>query len=162
MHIRNVKPTDYPTIISSLNQWWGGRKMSDMLPKLFLEHFRETSFIVARDDQIIGFLIGFFSPTITDEAYIHFVGVHPDYRMQGIGQTLYDRFFEIMHQNKRTIVRCVTSPINKGSIAFHTRMGFQIEPQETQMDGVPYYADYDGVGEHRVLFVKHLSQDRGL
>jgi hypothetical protein len=35
-------------------------------------------------------------------------------------------------------------------------MGFEAEPSETQEDGVPYYLDYDGAGEDRVLFVKHL------
>lgn len=157
MKMRNVQPSDYLPIISGLNDWWGGRKVSAMLPRLFFEHFRETSFIVEQDDQRIGFLIGFFSPSLSDEAYIHFVGVHPDFRKQGIGRMLYERFFTLMRQNGRRVVRCVTSPINKGSIAYHTSMGFQIEPQDTQMDGVAYKADYDGIGEHRVQFVKRIE-----
>jgi ribosomal protein S18 acetylase RimI-like enzyme len=156
MHIRNIRPADYPSIITVLNAWWGGRRMSDMLPKLFFVHFRETSFIAEDDAQIAGFLAGFFSQTFADEAYIHFVGVHPDYRGQGVGQALYERFFETVREHNRHIVRCVTAPSNKNSIAFHTRMGFQAEAQETQLDGIPYYPDYDGTGEHRVLFVKHL------
>lgn len=39
MNVRNVQPSDYPAIISVLDEWWGGRKMSDMLPRLFFEHF---------------------------------------------------------------------------------------------------------------------------
>jgi ribosomal protein S18 acetylase RimI-like enzyme len=156
MHIRNVQPTDYPSIIAVLNEWWGGRRMSDMLPKLFFVHFRETSFIAEVDTQIVGFLIGFFSQTFADEAYIHFVGVHPDHRAQGVGHALYTHFFRIVREHNRNIVRCVTAPINKGSIAFHTRMGFQAEAQETQIDGMPFYPDYDGVGEHRILFVRRL------
>jgi ribosomal protein S18 acetylase RimI-like enzyme len=161
MHIRNVQPTDYPPIITVLNDWWGGRRMSDMLPKLFFVHFRGTSFIAEDDVQIVGFLIGFFSQTYADEAYIHFVGVHPAHRAKGIGRALYEHFFEVMREHNRSIVRCVTAPINKGSIAFHTRMGFQTEGQEAQMDGIPFDPDYDGVGEHRVLFVKRLSQGAG-
>jgi hypothetical protein len=42
------------------------------------------------------------------------------------------------------------------SIAYHLRMGFEAEPSETQEDGLPYHLDYDGVGEHQVLFVKQL------
>lgn len=34
--IRQVESSDYQPIISVLNDWWGGRNMSDMLPKLFL------------------------------------------------------------------------------------------------------------------------------
>lgn len=161
MEIRNAEPADYPSIIPVLNDWWGGRRMSDMLPRLFFAHFRETSFVAKEDAQMVGFLSGFFSQTFADEAYIHFVGVHPDYRKRGLGQALYERFFETVRGQNRNVVRCVTSPVNKISIAFHTRLGFQIEPRETRVDGVPFYPDYDGEGEDRVLFVKHLSKGAG-
>jgi len=161
MHIRNVQPADYPPIIAVLNSWWGGRKMSAMLPRLFFVHFGETSFIAENDAQIIGFLIGFFSQTFAEEAYIHFAGVHPNHRRQGIGRALYERFFQTMREHNRSVVRCVTASINQDSIAFHTRMGFQVEPQETQTDGVSFYPDYDGAGEHRVLFVKRLLKGAG-
>lgn len=46
--------------------------------------------------------------------------------------------------------------MNRGSIAFHLRMGFDIEPGESEVDGVPIAADYEGPGRDRVLFVKHL------
>ena len=35
IRIRNAEPSDYPPIISVINEWWGGRNMADMLPKLF-------------------------------------------------------------------------------------------------------------------------------
>jgi GNAT superfamily N-acetyltransferase len=148
-----VQPSDYTPIISVLDEWWGGRKMSDMLPRLFFKHFCETSFILKEDNQIVAFLIGFFSQSRPDEAYIHFVGVHPQYRKQGLGRELYEHFFTVMRQHQRRVVRCVTSPVNKGSISFHTRMGFHIEPGDSQSDGIAYHADHDGPGEHRVCFV---------
>jgi len=157
MIIRNIRPADYPSIIAVLDDWWGGRKMSDMLPRLFFVHFQETSLIAEQDSRIAGFLVGFLSQTFENEAYIHFVGVHPDHRTQGVGRRLYERFFKIVRKNGCDLVRCVTAPINKGSIAFHTSMGFRAEPQGTQMDGIPFYPDYDGSGEHRVLFVKHIG-----
>lgn len=131
--------------------------MSDMLPKLFFVHFRETSFIAETDHKIIGFLIGFLSQSYSEEAYIHFVGVHPEFRKQGVGSVLYERFFQTVQELDRVRVRCVTSPVNQNSIAYHLRMGFKAEPSKTQANGVPYHADYDGIGEHRVLFVKHLK-----
>ena len=156
MRIRHAEPSDYAPIISTLNGWWGGRSMSDMLPKLFFVHFRETNFVAEENGEIIGFLIGFLSQTFADEAYVHFIGVHPDFRKRGVGKALYKRFFEAVRQHGRTIVRCVTSPVNRGSIAFHTRLGFQVEPQETIVDGVAVYRNYDGPGNDRVLFVKRL------
>lgn len=35
--------------------------------------------------------------------------------------------FNVVKQNDRNIVRCVTSPVNKVSIAYHIKMGFEIE-----------------------------------
>jgi len=156
MKIRNVRSSDYPPIIAVLDDWWGGRKMTGMLPHLFFEHFCNTSFIVEDDGRIAAFLIGFLSQTHLDEAYIHFVGVHPQYRKRGYGRLLYECFFDVMRQNQRSVVRCVTSPINTGSIAFHTRLGFQIEPGDADRDDAAYDPDHDGPGHHRVCFVRRV------
>lgn len=157
MNIRPVKGSDYDVISPLINDWWGGRNMSDMLPKLFFDHFTQTSFIAEQDHHIVGFLIGFLSQTHLNEAYIHFVGVHPEYRKHKIGNQLYESFFEAVKQNGRNIVRCVTSPVNKGSIAYHTKMGFEIERGDKEIKGVSVNSDYDGPNQDRILFVKYLE-----
>ena len=58
-------------------------------------------------------------------------------------------------------VHAVTSPVNRGSIAFHQRMGFDIEPGEARADGVPVAAGYDGDGQDRVRFVRRLDPATG-
>lgn len=131
--------------------------MADMLPKLFFVHFQETGFVCEDDGNIIAFLVGFLSQTYPNEAYIHFVGVHPMYRKQGIANRLYDTFFAAVRKKGCDTIRCVTSPVNKGSIAFHQRMGFQIEPGDDVIDGIQVASNYDGKGNSRVLFVKKLS-----
>jgi ribosomal protein S18 acetylase RimI-like enzyme len=155
MEIRSVKGSDYYVISPLINEWWGGRNMSDMLPKLFFDHFTNTSFIAEKEGGIVGFLIGFISQTHSNEAYIHFVGVHPEYRKHNIGKHLYNEFFNVVKQNGRNIVRCVTSPVNKVSIAYHTKMGFEIEEGDKRIDSVTN-TDYDGPKQDRVLFVKQL------
>ncbi|KKI92865.1 hypothetical protein WQ54_06680 [Bacillus sp. SA1-12] len=156
MKIRSVRGSDYYAISPLINVWWGGRQMSDKLPKLFFDHFTNTSFVAEKDGEIIGFLIGFLSQSHPHEAYIHFVGVHPDYRKHHIGKTLYNEFFNEVKQTGRKIVRCVTSPVNKVSIAYHTKMGFKMEAGDKTIDGVPVFTDYDGPNQDRVLFVKQL------
>ena len=157
MNIRSVSERDHVPIIAVVDQWWGGRQMAGLLPRLFFTHFQDTSFAIEADDQIIAFLIGFVSQTNPRQAYIHFVGIHPDHRKQGLGKQLYELFFETVRARGCDSVRCITAPINSGSIAFHRRMGFQIEKSDQQRDGVAYTADYDGPGQDRVLFVKSLS-----
>jgi ribosomal protein S18 acetylase RimI-like enzyme len=123
--------------------------MAPMLPKLFFIHFEGTSFVAERPDgELLGFVCGFLSQTADDEAYIHFVGVSPDDRGEGLGRALYERFFDEARANGRTVVKCVTSPVNQRSVAFHEALGFEAERV------VP---DYDGPGEDRVLLVKRLS-----
>jgi ribosomal protein S18 acetylase RimI-like enzyme len=156
MEIRSVKGSDYYVISPLINEWWGGRNMSDMLPKLFFDHFTNTSFIAEKEGEIVGFLIGFLSQTHSNEAYIHFVGVHPEYRKHNIGKHLYNEFFYMVKQNGRNIVRCVTSPVNNVSIAYHTKMGFEIEEGDKRIDNVTVNTDYDGPKQDRVLFVKQL------
>src|SRR6266542_4717447 len=132
--IRHAELEDHQPIIAVLDDWWGGRQASGALHKLFFIHFRETSFVAEEEGRLIGFLVGFLSQTFIDEAYIHFVGVHPERRKGGLGRKLYERFFDAARKNGRNTVRCITSPVNKGSIAFHLRMGFEIETQETEAD----------------------------
>jgi ribosomal protein S18 acetylase RimI-like enzyme len=79
---------DYAPVIGVIDDWWGGRHMAAMLPKLFFVHFHDTSFAVEKQGNVIGFLAGFISQTHPDQAYIHFVGIHPDHRKRGLGRRL--------------------------------------------------------------------------
>ena len=146
MQIRPLEAADYAPVIEVIDEWWGGRPMAAMLPKLFFTHFRDTSFAAEEDGKLVGFLCGFRSQTHDDEAYVHFVGVDPAARARGVGRALYERFFGAVAP--RTVVRAVTSPVNERSVAFHQALGFDVG----QVD-----VDYDGRGEARVLLVKRLG-----
>ena len=144
--IRNAEPADYLRLTAVIDEWWGGRQMAAMLPKLFFVHFRDTSFVAEDEDGApAGFLCGFRSQTFADEAYVHFVGVDPGRRGRGLGRELYERFFAAVAP--RTIVRAVTSTVNERSVAFHRAIGFDVERVDDH---------YDGRSEPRVLLVKRL------
>src|SRR3954454_25353101 len=149
VNVRPVRRGDYERVIEVLDTWWGGREMTDRLPRLFFDHFDETSF-VAEDaaGSIAGFICGFMSPARRDEAYVHFIGVDPAHRRQGVARTLYERFAaEALGASRRTL-HAVTSPLNEVSIAAHRALGFEVEAVR---------ADYDGPGRGRGVFVKHLA-----
>lgn len=155
--LRHLEPSDYAPIIAVVDDWWGGRKMAEGLPKLFFVHFRQTNFAAVEGDAIVGFLAGFRSQTFPEQAYIHYVGVDPNRHGRGIGRMLYARFFAATRELGCTEVHCVTSPVNKTSIAFHTAMGFAIEPGDKEIDGIAVASDYDGRGGDRVRFVYRLT-----
>jgi ribosomal protein S18 acetylase RimI-like enzyme len=141
-HFRQASPHDHATIVVLVDGWWG-RPISGGLPRLFLNHFFDTSFVAEDGGEIVGFLVGFLSPSAEDEAYIHFVGVHPDRRRSGLARRMYEQFFDLARRNDRSVVTAVTASINESSIAFHRRMGFSVtDPIE----------GYNGVGTTMVLF----------
>lgn len=156
MQIRQATADDHAVIAPRIDDWWGGRRMADMVPRLFFTHFSTTSLVAEDDGEVVGFLVGLLSQSRPDEAYVHFVGVHPGYRGQGVARRLYDELFTRVRALGRTRVRCVTSPVNRASIAFHTRLGFTTEPGDTTVGGVPVTTDYDGPGQDRVRFVAEL------
>ncbi|HEX5449869.1 MAG TPA: GNAT family N-acetyltransferase [Gaiellaceae bacterium] len=143
--IRHAEPSDYARVTAVIDEWWGGREMAAMLPKLFFVHFRDTSFVADDNGELAAFLCGFRSQTFDDEAYIHFVGVSPKQRKSGLGRELYGRFFSAVAP--RSVVRAVTSPLNEQSLAFHRSLGFELERVDD---------DYDGAGQSRALLVKRL------
>ena len=139
--------SDHARVLAVLSDWWGGRDLSHLLPRLYFQHFNDTSFIVERNGELAAFLIGFMSQSEPRVGYIHFVGVHPENRQAALGRALYERFFELARARGAQEVHCVTSPVNTGSIAFHTRLGFVAS--ETILD-------YDGPGDDRVVFKKTI------
>jgi predicted GNAT superfamily acetyltransferase len=74
----------------------------------------------------------------------------------GLGRLLYEAFFWAAEARGRILVRAVTSPVNRVSVAFHQRMGFQLEPGGAEVDGIPVSSGYDGSGSYRVRFLRIL------
>ncbi len=155
--IRSLNPEDYDFIIGRVDDWLGGREMSEGLPRFFFDHFSATS-LVAEDEQgrIVAFLSGFMSPDRSKEAYIHYAAVDPALKGRGIGSRIYRAFFETALSKGRSTVRCSTSPVNRGSIAFHQKTGFELVDSPHYEDGIPVHPDYNGPGRHKVLFIKNL------
>lgn len=144
--LRHPTEFDHAPVLAVLSDWWGGRDLSPLLPRLFFQHFNDTSFIVEENGKIAAFLIGFMSQE-PGLAYIHFVGVHPGHRQSGLGKALYERFFELARARGAREVHAVTAPVNAGSQAFHRKMGFVVsEP----------ISDYDGTDGDRMTLKRKL------
>ncbi|WPB95250.1 GNAT family N-acetyltransferase [Streptomyces malaysiensis] len=164
MTLRRAHVSDHGTIVERVRHWWGdsrtpvqARELSLLLPRLFLQFFSGTSLVLEDDDGIKAFLVGFHAADNDHEAYIHFVGVAPELRGQGVGRRLYTAFFERAAEAGRREVHSITSPMNTGSVAFHRAMGFTLEEGDREVNGFPVHGDYDGPGQHRVCFRRHLD-----
>ncbi len=157
--LRRPTEADHPVLVAQVDDWWGGRKLHHLLPRLWLQHFTGTSW-VAEDDtgRIVGFLVGFISPDRPDDAYIHMVATSPNHRGAGLGRALYERFFEDVRGRGVRRVTAITWPGNRVSIAFHRAMGFTPAdgPGTQNLYGTPAYPDYDAEGDDRAVFSREV------
>jgi ribosomal protein S18 acetylase RimI-like enzyme len=153
--IRSLEKDDYPVIISRVDDWWG-RPVAGMLPRLFLRHFHATSLAaVDHSNDVVGFLVGFVSPAIAGEAHTHFIAVAPGMRASGLGNELYQSFFELARQAGCRTVTAVVSPVNTGSQRFHLAVGFKPKPKHEPSDDIgqiPVWVGWDGPGNDRIRF----------
>jgi L-amino acid N-acyltransferase YncA len=148
MKIRVASPEDYDRIIAVVDGWWE-RPVSSALPRLFLDHFCATSRMVEdTDGNLAGFLVAFVSPSQPHLAYLHFVGIRPDQRRNGLARMLYEEFAEYVQAQGCRELHAITSPDNASSIRFHEHLGFTVSAP------VP---DYNGPGRSMVIFNRMLS-----
>ena len=160
LSFRQPTEVDHARVLAVLEPWWCGFKGADgareralLVPRLYFQHFTTTSCLAEHPDgTLAAFLVGFLSQTEPAIAYIHFVGVDPALHGQGVGRSLYEWFFDRARALGARRIKCVTSPGNTSSRAFHDRLGFTASPV------VP---NYDGPGLDRVTFTLRLADHQG-
>jgi GNAT superfamily N-acetyltransferase len=159
LRFRRPVEADHRFLVSQVDQWWGGRNLHQLLPRLWLQHFTGSSWI-AEDERgvTVGFLVGFISPDHADQAYIHMVATDPNHRGEGLGRALYERFFDDVRARGVRRVTAITWPGNRVSVGFHRAMGFTPAdgPGTQRLYGTPAYPDYDAEGDDRVVFTREL------
>ena len=154
---RRPTEADYPAISRVVDDWWGGRKIDVLLPRLWLQHFTGTSWLAETDDgRLAGFLVGFLSPDHADVAYCHLIATNPNLRGRGLGRALYERFFGDARAAGRTQITAITWPGNRLSLAFHRALGFEVQGSADRQNlyGTPSQAAYDFEREDRAILVR--------
>lgn len=157
---RRPVEADHAQLIAVVDDWWGGRKLSHLLPRLWLQFFTGTSWIAEMPDgALAGFLVGFVSPDDPSVGYVHMIATSPNRRKLGLGRELYQRFFDDVAARGVREVRAITWAGNRVSIAFHTSIGFRVDdgPGTQRLYGTTAYPDYEGDGRDMVVFRKRLE-----
>ena len=175
--LRHPVEDDHARVMVVMDEWWGGLGgdagnlyRATLLPRLYFQHFTDTSYVLdlagggsggalggALGGGALGaFLVGFVSQSSPGVGYIHFVGVAPALRRTGVGAAMYRRFFADTAARGVRKIHSITGVANRQSLAFHTRLGFTLEPGDAEVDGLPVHRNYDGPGRDSFKFVKHL------
>lgn len=163
--VRFRRPTeaDHRAVVTRVDEWWGGRRLHDLLPRLWFQHFTGTSWIAeTADGALAGFLVGFVSPDDPRVAYVHMVATNPNHRRNGLAAQLYRRFFDDVRARGADEIRAITWPGNRASIEFHRALGFDAVagPGSQTIYGTAAFTDYDYPGEDRVVFRRALDGGR--
>lgn len=159
LRFRRPTEADHLPIVRVIDEWWGGRSLRHLLPRLWLQHFTGTSWIAETGDgRLAGFLIGFVSPDRPDEAYVHMVAANPNLRRRGVARRLYDRFFDDVRSRGVRRVTAITWPGNRPSVAFHRAIGFRLDdgPGSQSIYGVPAFTDYDEDRDDKAVLVRDV------
>jgi len=159
IRFRRPVEADHARLVRLVDDWWGGRRIRHLLPRLWLQHFTGTSWVAENGAGTpIGFLVGFVSPDHADQAYVHLVATSPNHRRAGLGRALYERFFEDVRARGVRRVTAITWPANHASVGFHRAMGFTPfdGPGTQRLYGTPAFPDYDGEGDDRTVFTRDI------
>ncbi|MGZ7108084.1 MAG: GNAT family N-acetyltransferase [Methanobacterium sp.] len=159
--IRNTLEEDFIKIAELGEECEPMETESNQVFHIFTKYFRSTCFVAELSSGgIAGFILGFISPENKEESYIHLLCVDPKKRKLNIGRKLMDAFIEMANLKECKIVKLITKPINWNAITFYKKLGFQEEKSGETMNvlGTTAIKNYDGPGEHMVVFYKSLEK----
>lgn len=163
VRLRRPQEADYPVIAPSVDDWWDGKVVQGLLPRLWFRHFAGTSWVAETDDErpdprLIGFLIGFRSPAEPTLGVIQAVGVDPNRRRRGIGRTLVEAFLADARAAGIQAVETLVWPGNRRALPFLEALGFEPDPdgRPRPIHGIPAIANYDFGTEDRARFRRSL------
>lgn len=163
IRLRRPLEDDYAGITRMVDDWWDGKVVQGLLPRLWFRHFAGTSWIAENVDEqgrhrLAGFLVGFVSQHVPGVGVIQAVGVDPNYRRSGIGTALVERYFVDAREASATVVETVFWPGNRRGLLFLAALGFRADPgiEARPIYGVPAIEGYDFGTEDRARFTRRL------
>lgn len=142
--IMPARVTDLRQVLEDHERYWGERDLRSLHLLALVQEFRETCLVARGEEGILGYVIGFVTPTGT--GYVHIVATRDDARGTGLGRRLWTAFADVAQRQGATRLKAVTSVGNTRSIAFHRRLGFDVEIVD----------DYNGPGQAMAVFHRAL------
>lgn len=72
LSFRHPIETDHARVVEVVDEWWGGRKMRALLPRLWFQHFSGTSWLLeTTEGRLAGFVVAFISQDDPTTGYVH-------------------------------------------------------------------------------------------
>lgn len=162
--LRHPTEADYPRVVELIDEWWGGRRMRHLLPRLWFRHFASTCWLAEVTDRpggprLAGYVVGAMSGDDPSIALLHLLAVDPNRRREGIGRLLVERFVATARAAGARRIEALVRPDERPAVAFAGAVGFEpvADPPAHPIHGVPGFDDWDGPGEDRTLLVLRVA-----
>lgn len=160
--LRRPTEADYRAVAAVVDDWWDGKVVQGLLPRLWFRHFASTSWIAELENAdggrptVAGFLVGFISPADPTIGVIHALGVDQRRRRMGIGTTLVEAFVADAGTAGARTLETLLWPGNRRALPFLAALGFRSDPdpEARPIYGLPAIEGYDFGTEDRARFVR--------
>jgi ribosomal protein S18 acetylase RimI-like enzyme len=160
LKIRNTLEEDFVEIAELAENCSPMETERNSIYHIFTKFFKSTSLVAELPSGGIGgFILGFISQENPEEAYIHLLCVDPKMRGKHVGRKLVEKFIGEVTLRECKKICLITKPINWNSISFYKKLGFlEDKSQETiNILGVNAVKNYNGMGQHMVVFYKSIE-----
>jgi GNAT superfamily N-acetyltransferase len=164
LRFRRPVESDYPALALVVDDWWDGRVVQGLLPRLWLRHFGSTSWLAEEvgatgRPRSIGFLVGFRSPDVPGVGVLQAVGVDPNRRRRGIGRDLIERFTSDCRTAGLERIEALIWPGNRRGLDFLRAVGFRPEdgPGTRNLYGTAAFDGYDFGTEDRARLWRRVA-----
>ncbi|TAL10216.1 MAG: GNAT family N-acetyltransferase [Chloroflexota bacterium] len=162
--LRRPAESDYRGVALVVDDWWDGKVVQGLLPRLWFRHFASTSWLaeLANPDGsgvgVAGFLVGFISPEDSAVGVIQAVGVDPRRRRTGIGTSLVEAFAKDAGAAGVRTIETILWPGNRRALPFLAALGFRSDPDlgARPIYGIPSIEGYDFGTEDRARFIRDV------
>ena len=156
--IRNVKEKDFLDIMEVATNCEQIPNERDSIFHILTRYFANTCFVAEKEERIVGYMLGWVSQMEETFAYIHNIGIIPDFRRKKIASDLYERFIETVREIGCNKIFLIIGPKNKISLDFPQKLGFKIsqEGEGIDIEGVRAFKDYNGPGIHMTVMYKDI------
>ena len=142
MKVRLMKSSDLPDVIS-LHE--GLFKQSFNFEDYVEDEMFHYGIVLEVEDKVIGYLVG---QIIFEMSDLYYVAVNPDYRGNGYGQLLVDKFIEDACKNQGDVMSLEVRMSNQVAIHLYEKCGFISVGKRER-----YYAD----GEDALLMTRNFK-----
>jgi ribosomal protein S18 acetylase RimI-like enzyme len=159
-NIRSVREEDFLKIAEIAEKCLPMATERNSIYHIFTKFFKKTSLVVEKaDGEAVGFLIGFISQDDPADAYIHLLCVNQSCRGRGLAKGMVQRFLETVTESGCRKVYLITRPQNKTAINFYKGLGFKLDKvgETIEINGLKAVKDYNGLGDHKMVFYKPLE-----